>query len=540
MTTTTLDWNAIRVGDAITPMVIDVTATVVVAGAIATRDFMPVHHDRDYANSQGAPEHLHEHPLRHRLLQPVPHRLGRARTRWCKKLAIRLGVPAFPGSHARRTPATVTGTSQRRRRGHRRGRVPRDERPRRARRRHRRDRPPARERGVVTPVAARPRRDRRHRPDRVLEGVGPQRAPARVRGGARPRSTTPASPPPTSTGSSRSRWTQRGDRGRAQPRHPRADDVHPHPLRRRRARARVVMQAAMAVATGVADVVVCYRAFNERSGMRFGDIGRGGRRRCRRGSSWYAPYGLLTPAAWVALHARRYMHDVRRDQRGLRPHRGGRPHARGDQPDAWFYERPITLEDHQASRWIVEPVLRLLDCCQESDGGVALVVTTPERARDLRQPPARDRRRGPGRGRRRRDDDELLPRRPHRPARDGRGRRRSCGPMSGLAPADISDRVPLRPLHAVRARCSSRSSASAAAARRRTSRRSSACRSAASCPINTSGGLLGEAYIHGMNGITEAVRQIRGTSCNQVDDVEHVLVTAGTGVPTSGLILGRD
>jgi acetyl-CoA acetyltransferase len=58
-------------------------------------------------------------------------------------------------------------------------------------------------------------------------------------------------------------------------------------------------------------------------------------------------------------------------------------------------------------------------------------------------------------------------------------------------------------------------------------------------PINTAGGLLGEAYIHGMNAITEAVRQIRGTSCNQVEDVEHVLVTAGTGVPTSGLILGR-
>ena len=58
-------------------------------------------------------------------------------------------------------------------------------------------------------------------------------------------------------------------------------------------------------------------------------------------------------------------------------------------------------------------------------------------------------------------------------------------------------------------------------------------------PMNTSGGLLGEAYIHGMNGITEAVRQIRGISCNQVEPVEHVLVTAGTGVPTSGLILGR-
>jgi acetyl-CoA acetyltransferase len=57
-------------------------------------------------------------------------------------------------------------------------------------------------------------------------------------------------------------------------------------------------------------------------------------------------------------------------------------------------------------------------------------------------------------------------------------------------------------------------------------------------PINTHGGQLGEAYIHGMNGIAEGVRQLRGTSVNQVPNVEHVLVTAGTGVPTSGLILG--
>jgi len=59
-------------------------------------------------------------------------------------------------------------------------------------------------------------------------------------------------------------------------------------------------------------------------------------------------------------------------------------------------------------------------------------------------------------------------------------------------------------------------------------------------PVNTHGGQLGEAYLHGMNGVAEAVRQVRGTAVNQVADVEHVLVTAGTGVPTSGLILGAD
>jgi acetyl-CoA acetyltransferase len=59
-------------------------------------------------------------------------------------------------------------------------------------------------------------------------------------------------------------------------------------------------------------------------------------------------------------------------------------------------------------------------------------------------------------------------------------------------------------------------------------------------PVNPHGGQLGEAYIHGMNGISEAVRQVRGTSVNQVGGDGPVLVTAGTGVPTSGLILGPD
>jgi acetyl-CoA acetyltransferase len=57
-------------------------------------------------------------------------------------------------------------------------------------------------------------------------------------------------------------------------------------------------------------------------------------------------------------------------------------------------------------------------------------------------------------------------------------------------------------------------------------------------PINTHGGQLGEAYLHGMNGVAEGVRQVRGTSVNQVEGAEHVLVTGGTGVPTSAVMLG--
>jgi 17-hydroxy-3-oxo-4-pregnene-20-carboxyl-CoA lyase len=59
-------------------------------------------------------------------------------------------------------------------------------------------------------------------------------------------------------------------------------------------------------------------------------------------------------------------------------------------------------------------------------------------------------------------------------------------------------------------------------------------------PTNTHGGQLGEAYIHGTNGIAEGVRQVRTTAVNQISGLEHIVVTAGTGVPTSGLILGVD
>jgi acyl dehydratase len=110
MTKTTLDWNAIRVGDPVTPMTIDVTATVVVAGAIATRDFMPVHHDRDYASSQGSPN------IFMNIITDNAY-CSRFLTDWAgpeamvRKVAIRLGVPAYAGSKLEYS-GTVTGKSE--------------------------------------------------------------------------------------------------------------------------------------------------------------------------------------------------------------------------------------------------------------------------------------------------------------------------------------------------------------------------------------------------------------------------------------------
>src|SRR3712207_6158678 len=143
-----------------------------------------------------------------------------------------------------------------------------------------------------------------------------------------------------------------------------------------------------AVASGVADVVVGYRAFNERSGRRFG-TGRADWAATAEGVAmgWYTTFGHMTPAAWVAMFARRYMHayGVTSADFGL-VSVADRKHA-ATNPNAYFYGKPITLEEHQASRLVVDP-LRLLDCCQETDGGQAFVVTSLERARDLKHPPA--------------------------------------------------------------------------------------------------------------------------------------------------------
>ncbi|MFB7643599.1 lipid-transfer protein [Streptomyces sp. NPDC056084] len=293
-----------------------------------------------------------------------------------------------------------------------------------------------------------------------------------------------------------------------------------------------LQQAALAVATGVAEVVVCYRAFNERSGRRFGS-GVQHREPSAEGAAlgWSLPFGLLTPASWVAMAAQRYLHTYQ-----LTPEAfghvavTGRRHA-ANNPAAYFHGKPITLADHAASRWIVEP-LRLLDCCQETDGGQAIVVTTVERARDLRQHPAVITAAAQGAGRRQeamtsfyRDELASLP--------EMGVVARQLWRTSGLTPAEIDVAIlydHFTPFVLMQLEefgfCGPGEAAGFVAAD--------------GVPLNTHGGQLGEAYLHGMNGIAEAVRQLRGTSVNQRSDAAHVLVTAGTGVPTSGLILGRD
>jgi len=301
-----------------------------------------------------------------------------------------------------------------------------------------------------------------------------------------------------------------------------------------------VQQAAMAVAEGIADVVVVYRAFNERSGHRFG-TGVQDRPPAANAEAahfaWYAPFGLLTPAQWVAMFGRRYMHETGATSEDFgRVSVADRHHA-ANNPRAFFYEQPITLEDHQNSRWIVEP-LHLLDCCQESDGGQALVVTSLERARDLKQPPAVIVGAAQGSG-----EDQQMMTSYYRDSITGIPEMGLVAgqlyEQAGIGPDDIQTAV-LYDHFTPFVLCQLEEFGFCGKGEAKDFVRDGHLEMDGRLPTNTHGGQLGEAYIHGVNGIAEGVRQVRGTSVNQVDGVENVLVTAGTGVPTSGIVLRPD
>ena len=301
-----------------------------------------------------------------------------------------------------------------------------------------------------------------------------------------------------------------------------------------------IQQAALAVSSGVADYVVCYRAFNERSGNRFG-AGVQGRapisnaEMAHLGS--YMPVGLLTPASWVAMAAQRYMHVTGTTSADLANIAiADRKHA-ATNPKAWFYEQPITLEDHQASRWIVEP-LRLLDCCQETDGAQAIVVTTLERARDLPNAPAviRAAAQGSGKGQDMMTSyyrDDLL----GLPEMSLVGRQ--LWETSGLGPDDM-DAAILYDHFSPYVLYQLEELGFCGKGEAKDFIKGGRIELGGELPINLHGGQLGEAYLHGMNGIAEGVRQVRGTAVNQVEGLERIVVTAGTGVPTSGLVLSVD
>jgi acetyl-CoA acetyltransferase len=246
---------------------------------------------------------------------------------------------------------------------------------------------------------------------------------------------------------------------------------------------------------------------------------------------------MLIPGSWVAMIAHKYMHQhgVTREDLG-RVAISQRNHALKN-PRAFGYGKPLTMEDYLASRMVAEP-LCLFDFCQETDGGCAILVTSTERARDLRQVPAvvRGVSQASTRGQEQmtsfyRDELDSLP--------EMELAARRAYAMAGLGPDDI-DAACLYDAFTPEVIMQLESFGFCGRGEGKDLVRDGALDIDGRLPNNTHGGLLSEAYIHGMNNIAEGVRLVRGQSTSQpAKSIDHVLVSSGVGVPTGALILGK-
>lgn len=294
-----------------------------------------------------------------------------------------------------------------------------------------------------------------------------------------------------------------------------------------------IVHAVMAIVCGMASVAVAFRARNRGSGTRpWAKTGA----RVRSSAAFEAPYGLINPVQQLALVARRYMHEYGvTSEQFARVSVSQRQHASRN-PRAFFRE-PITVEDVMSSRMIADP-LHLLDCSLETDGACAVIVTSAERARDLRQPLVYIAGAAQGMGPRHymmnglmyKDDPFDMP--PLYAAKD-------VYASAGMEPSDVDVALlydvfsPMVLWQLEAYGFCQRGEAGAFVEEGRIDWPDG------ELPVNTHGGSLSEAYVHGFNHVLEGVRQMRGTSTCQVDEATVALVAAAAVVPTSALLLRR-
>jgi acetyl-CoA acetyltransferase len=284
-----------------------------------------------------------------------------------------------------------------------------------------------------------------------------------------------------------------------------------------------LLSATMAVVSGVANYVLIPVGWNGYSGRRAKDLVASDVSVIPGGAisrDYYLPYGLTAPAQWYSLIARRHMHEFGTTQEQL----GAialamRKHAQRN-PKAVMCDRAMTMEDYLASPIIADPY-RLFDCCLETDGAAAVLVTTAERARDLRQQPVYIM--------------AVAEGHPD-PADDITNRNdifriglTTAGPnafaAAGIRPddvdfAEIYDCFTFEVLQQLEeAGFCKRGEGGAFVEGGR-------IELGGELPVNTHGGLLSEAHVLGINHVVEAVYQLRGEAGErQVPDAEIGVVT---------------
>jgi acetyl-CoA acetyltransferase len=305
----------------------------------------------------------------------------------------------------------------------------------------------------------------------------------------------------------------------------------------------MMMGIAMgAVLSGQAKTVLAFRSLNGRSEARLGAAARTAGKDTVGGfgtyDEFFQPYGLLTAGQTFALMARRHMLEY-----GTTPEQLGavamacREHANLT-PHAQMQSRPMTMDDYLTSRMISTP-LRLYDFCLESDGACAVVITSAERAKDLAKTPVLIRAVAGGAPPDRRPG-EMFPVVTRKDMTDLGGRRagETLWKRAGVGPhemdtAQLYDCFTISVILQLEAYgfCGKGEGGPFAA--------SGAIRQGGALPINTGGGHLSEGYVHGMNHIVQAVRQLRGEADMQVPGAELSLVTGGPLPVGSSVVFRR-
>jgi acetyl-CoA acetyltransferase len=293
-----------------------------------------------------------------------------------------------------------------------------------------------------------------------------------------------------------------------------------------------VGNAAAAIVAGYAKHVCVFRALAQ---GQFGRFGQAAPVRTVSGPFAYTlPYGMAVPAHWVALRTRRFMHEHGINQDPLRAVAMADYYHAQFNPRAVMYGHPLTCEEYDNSRWIAEP-FHLYDCCMENDGAAAVILTSAERARDLKQKPVYLMGAAQGVGYRGWASVENAP-------DYASSNFKTLAPrlyeMAGIAPKDVdvaqiyehfSGAVMISLVE--HGFCKPGEVMEFCTFENITAPNGK-------LPINTSGGNIAECYMHGLELVTEAVRQCRGTSTCQVPDAKIAAVVSGPMVaPVSDLLL---
>jgi acetyl-CoA acetyltransferase len=282
----------------------------------------------------------------------------------------------------------------------------------------------------------------------------------------------------------------------------------------------MVQHAALAIAAGMCTTVACVfsdRPLRPPEERRSEDKG-GSAASYAFARGLDAAYGQFGINAMYAMVARRHMHVYGTTQDHLGAVAVAQRRWANLNPAAQFHDKPLKLADYHASRWVVEP-FHVLDCCLVSNGGVAVIVTSAERARQLRKPPVYIW--GMGQGHPGGDPAESL-------ASGAPLASKTAFAMAGIDARDV-DLCQLYDCYTFTVLVTLEDYGFCAKGESGPFVAAGHTAPGGSLPVNTGGGQLSSSYMWGMTPIAEAVVQARGEAGDRQVARHDVILVSGNG-----------